>query len=127
MQVQGQPRTSSRTAALYSKILSLTIQSELGSSGACLISQHLGGRSRWILEFEASLVHTVGYRTARTIRENLSPKANKNNQTTAKPHLLIPSQWIKEDQDSSLVQEESDIETTTVGDLLDILDKTQTM
>jgi hypothetical protein len=32
-------------------------------------NQHLGGRSRWISEFEASLVYKVSSRTARDIQK----------------------------------------------------------
>jgi hypothetical protein len=49
-----------------------------GSGGACLESQHLGGRGRWISEFEASLVYRVSSRTARAIQRNPVSK-NKNN------------------------------------------------
>jgi hypothetical protein len=34
------------------------------------LHQHLGGRSRWISEFEASLVYKVSSRTARAIQRN---------------------------------------------------------
>jgi hypothetical protein len=35
-----------------------------------LLSQHLGGRSRQISEFEASLVYRVSFRTARATQRN---------------------------------------------------------
>jgi hypothetical protein len=39
---------------------------------------HLGGRGRWISEFEASLVYRVSSRTARTTEKNpVSKKQNK--------------------------------------------------
>jgi hypothetical protein len=41
-----------------------------GRGGACLSSQHSGGRGRWISEFEASLVYKVSSRTARAIQRN---------------------------------------------------------
>jgi hypothetical protein len=41
------------------------MKDEQGSGGACLQSQHLGGRGRWISEFEANLVYRVSSRTAR--------------------------------------------------------------
>jgi hypothetical protein len=41
----------------------------------------LGGRGRWISEFEASLVYRVSSRTARTIQKNL---VSKNKQTNNK-------------------------------------------
>jgi hypothetical protein len=42
----------------------------LGGGGACLLSQHLRGRGRWISEFEASLVYRVSPRTARATQRN---------------------------------------------------------
>jgi hypothetical protein len=51
-----------------------------GSGGACLKSQHSGGRGRWISEFEASLVYKVSSRTARAIQRNPVSK-NKKQQT----------------------------------------------
>jgi hypothetical protein len=51
--------------------------------GACLESQHLGGRGRRISEFEASLVYRVSSRTARAIQRN---PVSKNKKTkTNKP------------------------------------------
>jgi hypothetical protein len=51
----------------------------LGSGGASLKSQHLGGRGRQISEFEASLVYKVSSRTARTAQRNpVSKNKNKN-------------------------------------------------
>jgi hypothetical protein len=43
----------------------------------------LGGRGRWISEFEASLVYKVSSRTARAIQRNPVSK-NKNKQTNKK-------------------------------------------
>jgi hypothetical protein len=41
----------------------------------------LGGRGRWISEFEASLVYKVSSRTARAIQRNpVSKNKNKNKQ-----------------------------------------------
>jgi hypothetical protein len=40
-------------------------------------SQHLGGRGRWIYEFEASLVCKVSSRTARAIQRNPVLKKKK--------------------------------------------------
>jgi hypothetical protein len=39
----------------------------------------LGGRGRWISEFEASLVYKVSSRTARAIQRNPVLKNNNNN------------------------------------------------
>jgi hypothetical protein len=45
----------------------------------------LGGRGRWISEFEASLVYKVSSRTARTIQRNpVSKKQNKTRKTREK-------------------------------------------
>jgi hypothetical protein len=41
-----------------------------GCGGACLESQHSGGRGRRISEFEASLLYRVSSRTARVIQRN---------------------------------------------------------
>jgi hypothetical protein len=38
----------------------------------------LGGRGRWISEFEASLVYKVSFRTARAIQRNPVSKTKKN-------------------------------------------------
>jgi hypothetical protein len=38
----------------------------------------LGGRGRWISEFEASLVYRVSSRTARATQRNLSHKTKQN-------------------------------------------------
>jgi hypothetical protein len=43
---------------------------QLGSGGARLWSQYLGGRGRQISEFEASLVYKVSSRTARATQRN---------------------------------------------------------
>jgi hypothetical protein len=40
----------------------------------------LGGRGRWISEFEASLVYRVSSRTARAIQRNAVSKKQKNKQ-----------------------------------------------
>jgi hypothetical protein len=45
----------------------------------------LGGRSRWISEFEASLVYRVSSRTARAIQRN--PVSKKQNKQTNKQVL----------------------------------------
>jgi hypothetical protein len=51
-----------------------------GLGGARLQSQHLGGRGRWISEFEDSLVYRVSSRTARATQRNPVSK-NQNKQT----------------------------------------------
>ena len=49
----------------------------LGSGGASLKSQHLGGRGRQISENEASQDYKVSYRTARAIQINPVSKNQK--------------------------------------------------
>jgi hypothetical protein len=44
----------------------------------------LGGRGRWISEFEASLVYRVSSRTARTIQRNPVSKKTKKNKKKQK-------------------------------------------
>jgi hypothetical protein len=44
----------------------------------------LGGRGRWISEFEASLVYKVSSRTARAIQRNPVSKTKTNKQTKTK-------------------------------------------
>jgi hypothetical protein len=54
------------------------LENKPGGVGTCLLSQHLGGRGRWISEFEVSLVYRVSSRTARATQRNpVSKKANK--------------------------------------------------
>jgi hypothetical protein len=57
-----------------------------GGGGACLSSQHLGGRDRRISEFEASasLVYKVSSRTARAIQRNPVLKNQNQNKTKQK-------------------------------------------
>jgi hypothetical protein len=51
---------------------------------AFIKSQHLGGRGRWISEFEASLVYKVSSRTARAIQRNPVSKKPKIKKKTKK-------------------------------------------
>jgi hypothetical protein len=47
----------------------------------------LGGRGRWISEFEASLVYRVSSRTAKATQRNpLSKEQNKNKKRAKKKH-----------------------------------------
>jgi hypothetical protein len=56
-----------------------------GSGGTRLYSQHLGGRGKWISEFEASLVYRMSSRTARATRRNpVSIKQTTKNKTKKK-------------------------------------------
>ena len=57
-----------------------------GRGGAHLESQHSGGRSRQISEFEASVVYKVSSRTSRATQRNPVSKTNKqtNKQTNKK-------------------------------------------
>jgi hypothetical protein len=48
-----------------------------GRGGARLQSQHLGGRGRWISEFEASLVYKVSSRTVRATEKPCLEKPKK--------------------------------------------------
>jgi hypothetical protein len=47
----------------------------------------LGGRGRWISEFEASLVYRLSSRTARATQRN--PVSEKNQKTKTKKKLII--------------------------------------
>jgi hypothetical protein len=49
----------------------------------------LGGRGKWISEFEASLVYKVSSRTARAIQRNPVSKTNKQTNKQTKPELAI--------------------------------------
>jgi hypothetical protein len=51
----------------------------------------LGGRARWISEFEASLIYRVSSRTARATQRNPASKTNKqtNKQTNKKTNKMI--------------------------------------
>jgi hypothetical protein len=49
----------------------------------------LGGRGRWISEFEASLVYKVSSRTARLYRETLSRKTNKQTEHYPGQSILL--------------------------------------
>ena len=44
----------------------------------------MGGRGRWISEFEASLVYRVSFRTARAIQRNPDSKKKKKTPPTTK-------------------------------------------
>ena len=52
-----------------------------GRGGTHLWSQHLGGRGRWISEFEASLVYKVSFRTTRATEKPCLEKPKKQNKT----------------------------------------------
>jgi hypothetical protein len=71
--------------------------SQLDSGGASLLSQHSGGRGRWISEFVASLVYRVSSRTARATQRNpvsgkkkTKNKKTKNKQTNNNPVVNVP-------------------------------------
>jgi hypothetical protein len=56
----------------------------------------LGGRDRWISEFEDSLVYRMSSRTARAIQKNPVSKQNKTKQTNKKKESGFwtdPSKW----------------------------------
>jgi hypothetical protein len=58
--------------------------------GSGLWSQHLGGKGKWISEFEASLVYRVSSRTARATQSNFvsAEKQNKNKTKKKSPTLI---------------------------------------
>jgi hypothetical protein len=56
----------------------------------------LGGRGRWISEFEASLVYRVSSRTARAIQRNPVSKIQTPNQTTTTKTNKKKTQKTKE-------------------------------
>jgi hypothetical protein len=49
----------------------------------------LGGRGRWISEFQASLVYRVSSRTARAIQRNPASKNNNNNKKPRKKMNIV--------------------------------------
>jgi hypothetical protein len=61
-----------------------------GRGGAHLSSQHLGGRGKWISEFEASLVYKVSSRIARATQRNPVSKEKK----TPPPKKINVNAWI---------------------------------
>jgi hypothetical protein len=57
-----------------------------GNGGVHLLSQHLGGRGRWISEFKASLVYRVSSRTSRATQRNpVSKQTNKQTKRASDP------------------------------------------
>jgi hypothetical protein len=58
----------------------------------------LGGRGRWISEFEASLVYRVSPRTARATQRNPVFKKNKTNKQTNKTIPNHPNKQTKQNQ-----------------------------
>jgi hypothetical protein len=61
---------------------------ELGSGGARLSFQHLGGRGKRISEFKASLVYRESSRTARAIQRN--PVSKNQKKKKKKKKMLFP-------------------------------------
>jgi hypothetical protein len=69
-----------------SKVTSLKLRGGGREAGRWWCTQHLGGRGRWISEFEASLVYSVSSRTARAIQRNpVLKNKTKQNKTKLKP------------------------------------------
>jgi hypothetical protein len=69
-------------------------------------AQHLGGRSRRISEFEASLVYRVSSRTARATQRNpVSTKQNKTKQNKTKQNKTTKTMYIYENPIMSLLFE----------------------
>jgi hypothetical protein len=65
----------------------------------------LGGRGRWISEFQASLVYRVSSRAARAIQRN--PVSKKQNKTKQKPNKQTKKElvlWEGKQNDRLLVQ-----------------------
>jgi hypothetical protein len=66
----------------------------------------LGGRGRWISEFEASLIYRVSSRTVRAIQRNpvsgrgrekkQNKTKNKTTQKTEKPRFKKPNSFTKQ-------------------------------
>jgi uncharacterized protein (DUF2252 family) len=50
---------------------------------------HLGGRGRWISEFEASLVYRVSSRTARATQRNPVSKKQKQKTKNIRAKMLV--------------------------------------
>jgi hypothetical protein len=53
----------------------------------------LGGRGRWISEFEASLVYKVSSRTARATQRNPVSKKTKQNKNKTKQNKKVPGRF----------------------------------
>jgi hypothetical protein len=78
-----------------------------GSGGTCLQSQHLGGKGRWISEFQASLVYRVSSRTARATQRNPvsknSPHKKKEDIKSLGTEVIdrcsLPCGWWESNQD----------------------------
>jgi hypothetical protein len=82
------PALSIENGSLLSHIWRLALVNKQTISWAVVVhafnpSTWLGGRGRWISEFEASLVYKVSSRTARAIQRNPVSK-NKNKKQTNK-------------------------------------------
>jgi hypothetical protein len=83
----------------FLSIIQLITQSKLrkmqyrpGGGGACLKSQHLGGRGRWISEFKASRLKSEfqdsqGYTEKPCLEKQNKTKQNKTKQTKNAVHL----------------------------------------
>jgi hypothetical protein len=71
---------------LFTNIFFLKKSILAGRGGTCLWSQHLGGRGRWISEFEASLVYRVSSRTAKATQRN--PVLKKQQQQKIQSYSL---------------------------------------
>jgi hypothetical protein len=69
---------------------------------ARLQSQHLGGRGRWISEFEASLVYKVSSRTARALQRNPVSKNKNKNKTKQKTNKQTKQKKIGKLDDTSV-------------------------
>jgi hypothetical protein len=84
----------------------------LGSGGECLQSQHLGGRGRWISEFEASLVYRVSSRTARATQRN---PVSKNKQTKKPKNKKKGMCWGKSRRSYKVINRQHGLERWLSG------------
>jgi hypothetical protein len=67
----------------------------------------LGGRGRWISEFEASLVYRVSSRTARAIQRNpVSKKPNQPNKKFCFIMIILASKQVR-DYEKNIVKSKS--------------------
>jgi hypothetical protein len=56
----------------------------------------LGGRGRWISEFEASMVYRVSSSTARATQRNTVPNKTKQNKTNKQTNKQKDSRYRRE-------------------------------
>jgi hypothetical protein len=59
------------------------------------VSDHLGGRGRWISEFEASLVYKVSSKTARAIQRNPVSGKKKKKKKEEEEEVRVSDNMLK--------------------------------